>query len=81
MGGIHRNDSGEKTCQQNYKSRWSGLNRRPLIYETSALPLSYTGWLDDLLLKVPLAETHQNIHPTKAIINPKPCSCQAFMRH
>lgn len=25
------------------KSRWSDSNRRPLIYETSALPLSYTG--------------------------------------
>ncbi len=24
-------------------SRWSGLNRRPAVYETAALPLSYTG--------------------------------------
>ena len=24
-------------------SRWSGLNRRPTVYETVALPLSYTG--------------------------------------
>lgn len=26
-------------------SRWSDLNRRPLDYESSALPLSYTGTL------------------------------------
>ena len=26
-----------------YWSRWSGLNRRPTVYETVALPLSYTG--------------------------------------
>lgn len=26
-------------------SRWSGLNRRPAVYETAALPLSYTGAL------------------------------------
>lgn len=25
-------------------SQWSGLNRRPTVYETVALPLSYTGW-------------------------------------
>jgi hypothetical protein len=24
-------------------SRWSDLNRRPAVYETAALPLSYTG--------------------------------------
>ena len=24
-------------------SQWSGLNRRPAVYETAALPLSYTG--------------------------------------
>ena len=24
-------------------SQWSGLNRRPTVYETVALPLSYTG--------------------------------------
>jgi hypothetical protein len=24
-------------------SRWSGSNRRPAVYETAALPLSYTG--------------------------------------
>jgi hypothetical protein len=24
-------------------SRWTGLNRRPTVYETVALPLSYTG--------------------------------------
>ena len=27
-------------------SRWSGLNRRPTVYETVALPLSYTGFGD-----------------------------------
>ena len=25
------------------KSRWSELNRRPAVYKTAALPLSYTG--------------------------------------
>ena len=29
--------------QQDWWSRWSGLNRRPTVYETVALPLSYTG--------------------------------------
>src|SRR5262249_12106323 len=33
-------------CAQNstvISSRWPGLNRRPTVYETVALPLSYTG--------------------------------------
>ena len=25
-------------------SQWPGLNRRPAVYETAALPLSYTGF-------------------------------------
>jgi hypothetical protein len=28
-------------------SQWPGLNRRPTVYETVALPLSYIGFLRD----------------------------------
>ena len=34
-------------------SRWSGLNRRPTVYETVALPLSYTG--DPLPKRAPVS--------------------------
>ena len=38
-------------CKQGLKiwSQWSGLNRRPAVYETAALPLSYTGLICLLL--------------------------------
>jgi hypothetical protein len=37
--GIHGPEGRERKSW----SQWSGLNRRPTVYETVALPLSYTG--------------------------------------
>src|SRR3954471_14361734 len=38
---------GDPAAARRIWSRWTGLNRRPTVYETVALPLSYTGvdWL------------------------------------
>ena len=38
-------NAGVPLMVQNHKywSQWSGLNRRPTVYKTVALPLSYTG--------------------------------------
>src|SRR5438067_1647404 len=35
-------------------SQWPGLNRRPTVYETVALPLSYIGLLRSLIGRKPL---------------------------
>jgi hypothetical protein len=34
------------------KSHWSDLNRRPLDYESRALPLSYSGGTSDALARI-----------------------------
>jgi hypothetical protein len=39
---LIRPGSTAKPCLRRW-SQWSGLNRRPTVYETVALPLSYTG--------------------------------------
>lgn len=46
-------------------SRWSGLNRRPTVYETVALPLSYTGLtcLFPVVWKRTLASAMNSRHP------------------
>ena len=41
----------EKT-REDLKSHWSDLNRRPLDYESRALPLSYSGGTSDALARI-----------------------------
>ena len=60
-GGLLRNRKFEESSARMFLckslilnwSQWSGLNRRPTVYETVALPLSYTGTL--LLRCTPIA--------------------------
>jgi Methyltransferase domain len=42
----------EKSWGENCKSHWSDLNRRPLDYESRALPLSYSGGTSDALARI-----------------------------
>lgn len=44
--GVEKNWSGD------YESHWSDLNRRPLDYESRALPLSYSGGTSDALARI-----------------------------
>jgi SAM-dependent methyltransferase len=44
--GVEKNRSGD------YESHWSDLNRRPLDYESRALPLSYSGGTSDALARI-----------------------------
>ena len=57
-------------------SRWSGLNRRPTVYETVALPLSYTGFGD--LFQAPRNRTTTQKAPSRHpfFFSPKVLPCK-----
>jgi SAM-dependent methyltransferase len=42
----------EKNRRENSESHWSDSNRRPLDYESRALPLSYSGGTSDALARI-----------------------------
>jgi SAM-dependent methyltransferase len=43
---------GVEKCRRRLESHWSDLNRRPLDYESRALPLSYSGGTSDALARI-----------------------------
>jgi hypothetical protein len=71
-GLIWHNLSSECDRQNRHEaknSRWSGLNRRPLDYESSALPLSYTGTRrGNLFIRTPRPSS-------KELSEPDPSKC------
>src|SRR5689334_7128625 len=52
--GIYRwyRDWCRSDCRKELESHWSDLNRRPLDYESRALPLSYSGGTSDALARI-----------------------------